>query len=1105
MSTKAEQIAKDVAAAVGAGKAVASETVDFNDPNRPKTCLEVDFPILPVNQVAAIEGNAGKPIYQMSKWWARRRSSVFRSMLIAAATKAPDDASKADKVVWDAYYGNHQKKGSFKHLKVADIFMGGGTTIVEGSRLGMQMYGNDLNPVAWFVVKNELAQVDRKAVEALLADVEREVKPQIMPFYACDCPRGHKGTWTHLPTGKVMGADFDPLSLTPEQRKDYSYGRWRTRRGELLPLSFDAERLGPKERNDVYFDAIETIYVFWAKHGPCQVTGCGHRTPVMSAPVVATKTVTVRAWESYVCTKCRGRFDVEETRASIAPGVPQVTGEGEGAWAVLSPTFGVVCPHCNHTERLPALSGKGTNKKVDLWLLVHPSWLAGSPKSSSEGSEFGGTTTDSATATARWNAERFGKLALLEVRGALPSEVTCPSTGTTFSTGVGTVPSKGSFACGKCGTTQQVIKAVHASGKTAPAAAYAIQGYCGSCDAAGEVYGGRFFDLPRKYAAFDRAGAEWESRRVSDLQAYWPVADEVPAGLETSVRTPLYKYNYKRWNEFFNARQLLVNALLLRAVSTAGTVPDEARATVLGGFQQFLRSNNMFCIWNIQRDGLEPFLSKNNLQPPNRVVENGVFHLLGRGNWKSCQDGVIEALAWTLDPWEVLPVERLRAVAPRLAEVAGAGKGLKVRTNDPVVGGNVHLTCGSSTELASVPDGSVDLVITDPPFGDIMQYAELSGLFYSWLRLFAPTRGVFAGRAPPTALEVVENAQRQGKDAKDFYKRLLTACWSEARRILRESGILAFTFHHDKDEPWVAVLESLFEAGFTIEATYPIRADETKGEGSKPGTFGAQKVEFDIIHVCRRRAAAPATVSWARLRRQILQEARRLEELLSHHKKEGLPDADIAVIRRGKALEFFSKHYGQVLVEGDSVMTVKDALAGINQVLDQDAGGLLDPPPSNAAPFTWQFCRMFDQKVSLPRDQVQKYLRGTGYGAEEYVDAGWVEEEDKTFAMTSPLEFARRWVGKWRSGLRGDYEQAMFLIGAAFEGSGINVSDTLSNESFKPHPALAGLLEWFSRRGGDAKIRAAAGRARQLYAQWQQKHSDKDRQLKMFQDEEDAR
>ena len=107
MATKKKQLADAVAEAVGAGKPVALETVDFNDPNRPKTCLEVDFPILPVNQVAIIEGNAGKPIYQMSKWWARRRSSVFRSMLIAAATKAPEDPAQAAKLVWDNYYANH--------------------------------------------------------------------------------------------------------------------------------------------------------------------------------------------------------------------------------------------------------------------------------------------------------------------------------------------------------------------------------------------------------------------------------------------------------------------------------------------------------------------------------------------------------------------------------------------------------------------------------------------------------------------------------------------------------------------------------------------------------------------------------------------------------------------------------------------------------------------------------------------------------------------------------------------------------------------------------------------------------------------------------------
>ena len=68
-------------------------------------------------------------------------------------------------------------------MKVLDPFMGGGTTIVEGSRLGMQMSGCDLNPVAWFVVNNQIAQVDVAEVKRLIKDIETEVKPQIMPYY----------------------------------------------------------------------------------------------------------------------------------------------------------------------------------------------------------------------------------------------------------------------------------------------------------------------------------------------------------------------------------------------------------------------------------------------------------------------------------------------------------------------------------------------------------------------------------------------------------------------------------------------------------------------------------------------------------------------------------------------------------------------------------------------------------------------------------------------------------------------------------------------------------------------------------------------------------
>jgi len=71
------------------------------------------------------------------------------------------------------------------------------------------------------------------------------------------------------------------------------------------------------------------------------------------------------------------------------------------------------------------------------------------------------------------------------------------------------------------------------------------------------------------------------------------------------------------------------------------------------------------------------------------------------------------------------------------------------------------------------------------------------------------------------AFVAVANRAREPEDPDGFYQRLLTQCWREAHRVLKPSGILAFTFHHSEDEPWVAVLESLFDAGYYLEATYP--------------------------------------------------------------------------------------------------------------------------------------------------------------------------------------------------------------------------------------------------------------------------------------------
>lgn len=1065
MATKKEMIAQEVARAVGAGKPVAMETVDFNDPNRPKTCLEVDFPILPVNQVAVIEGNAGKPIYQMSKWWARRRSSVFRSMLIAAATKAPEDPSLAAKLVWDNYYANHQKKGAFKHLKVADIFMGGGTTLVEGSRLGMQMSGNDLNPVAWFVVKQELADVDLDEVKRLLADIEAEVKPQITPFYYCDGPNGEKGTWTHKPTDRVMGEDFDPLSLKPEERKDYSYE-------------------GP-----------EIIYTFWAKHGPCQVTGCGHRTPIMTNPVMAVKTLTVKHWP-HKCRSCSERFDIEEDEARMAPDVPIYVAPDEKPYSILDPKGRVLCPHCGHTEMVKL--DKGKNKKVELTLLVHPEWLAGSPKTTPDGADFGGAPQDDAASTRTWNTERACHIRLLEVRGKLTETVTCPETKVTFPTGKdgGTVPKRSTFTCASCGSQQDVMNATRDSKKGGQVAGYGIQGLAPKRGDAGMPYRGRFFApfderLADQYSA---AIEEWERRKDGDLAEYWP-RSEVPYGFMTAIANSDIRTNYgfTHWWTMFNPRQLLVLSQILKAIVETGDYSWATREYVLGAFQQYVRNQNMFCFWDISRDCLAPHMSNNNYHPKANIVENCVFSTLGRGNWISCSETIEAGEEWSERPWEPVSVDTLAATHPSLAAEV-SGKSEKVFPGDPVR--ETEIFQGSSTELRQYSDQSIDLVVTDPPFGGLLHYSELADFFHAWLRLPLKDKypEYFGPEYTPKSMEAVSNKAREPEDPDGFYQRLLTACWSEAYRVLKPGGVLAFTFHHSEDAPWVSVLESLFDAGFYLEATYPIRSDETKGEGE----FGSKTIEYDIVHVCRKRIHEPKAVSWARMRREVLADVRQLQGLLENHARRGLPEADIQVIRRGKALEYFSQHYGRVYVDEGRPISVKDALVGINQLIDEDNSKASEPPPVTAEPITRQFLRIFDGKTELARDQMQKMLRGSGIAPDEFVNRGWAREERKVFHLNDPLDIARDWQGRHRRKLTADLDQAFVLMGACYDGSGINAADTLKNENFKPHAALKGLLEWMSKRGQTQAMRNAASRALSIYNNWAASHKEQVRQLSFF-------
>jgi hypothetical protein len=190
-----------------------------------------------------------------------------------------------------------------------------------------------------------------------------------------------------------------------------------------------------------------------------------------------------------------------------------------------------------------------------------------------------------------------------------------------------------------------------------------------------------------------------------------------------------------------------------------------------------------------------------------------------------------------------------------------------------------------------------------------------------------------------------------------------------------------------------------------------------------------------------------------------------------------------------------------VFVDEGRAIGVRDALAGIHGLIDDDTQATTMPPPVNAEPMTRQFLRIFDNVREVKRDQMQKFLRGSGATPDDFQNRGWCQEQSKIFTMVQPLDFAEAWYGKHRRRLTADLDQALVLLGACVDGSGISATDTLRNENFRPHPALKGLLEWFAERGADTVIRQAARRALTLYAQWAEANKPQVVQMQMFLDE----
>src|SRR5262249_3144485 len=148
----------------------------------------------------------------------------------------------------------------------------------------------------------------------------------------------------------------------------------------------------------------------------------------------------------------------------------------------------------------------------------------------------------------------------------------------------GTIPKQARFQCREatCGLSQEIVVSIKKTGKSGPVAGLMIEGYCPSCKKEGRPE--KFFNIT-DHKQLSAAHREWEATSRSKLNGYWPT-DSIPPGYMSPVQNDLPAHGMPRWADLYNPRQLLVNSLLLKAISTASEYRQEERDFVLGAYQQ---------------------------------------------------------------------------------------------------------------------------------------------------------------------------------------------------------------------------------------------------------------------------------------------------------------------------------------------------------------------------------------------------------------------------------------------------------------------------------------------------------------------------------------
>jgi len=143
-------------------------------------------------------------------------------------------------------------------------------------------------------------------------------------------------------------------------------------------------------------------------------------------------------------------------------------------------------------------------------------------------------------------------------------------------------------------------------------------------------------------------------------------------------------------------------------------------------------------------------------------------------------------------------------------------------------GTHTCLLFAQSSDKINLPEGAADVIITDPPFGGNVQYAELTDFYAVWLKERLGLKGIIDNSKE--AVQTRHTGFATEKSAK-HYEEMLYRIFKECRRVLKPNGWMVMTFHNRDIGVWMALHRAANRAGFKLP---PREVDRNRGMTYQP-------------------------------------------------------------------------------------------------------------------------------------------------------------------------------------------------------------------------------------------------------------------------------